>query len=580
MPVTGRECEEAIYSEAYIDYIVDYNINTEAFRQLFENVCVQYINSSEASIYEPYSGTDFLVNRRGYRALPKCYGILDNEALQETGILRLRRQPFFNLQGQGVLMAIIDTGINFRHPAFVREDNTTKIVAAWNQADRSGEPPEGIAYGTEYSSEDINNALQEESGNELTESILTGNNSGMGITGVNSLIIDSEHGTSIAAIAAGREVEEADFSGAAPLSELVVVKLKEAKQVYRDYYRISNNATVFQENDIMMAITYVLSIARRLRRPVVICIAIGTNQGDHNGQGPLSEYLNLITLNPGVYVCTAAGNETGRGHHFRSTALTFNEYQDVDIYVGGNSKGFTTELWGGAATLFAVSVKPPVGEFTGLIEARFNEKRSFNFLLNNTVMEISAEIIEGSSGDELLFFRFINPVEGLWTIRVYQKSSQPGIFDMWLPMENFLDSVTVFLSPDPDITICEPGNTTNVITFSGCSSTGKSLYVNSSRGFTRGGRVKPDITAPAIEVYTAVGLGGFGGVTGTSMAVGIGSGAVALIAEWSLRNTPVNNTTAKKYLIRGADREGLVVPDTSWGWGRLDVYSSFVSIGE
>ena len=578
MPITGSECEEAVYSEAYIDYIADYTINAETFRQMYDDICVQYINDSEAAIYERYSGEEFLINKRGYRAFPKCYGLLDNEALVESGILRLRRQPFFNLTGQGVLVAVIDTGIDFRHPAFVQPDNTTKIVAAWNQADRSGEPPEGIIYGTEYTREDINRALAADGNNGGNAGLQA--DSSFNAAGLDGLAYNSEHGTSIAGIAAGREVEEADFSGAAPLAELVIVKLKEAKQVFRNYYRISDNATAFQENDVMLAVTYVLNVARRLRRPIVICMGIGTNQGDHNGLGPLSDYLNLITLNPGVYVCTAAGNETGKGHHFRSNVLTFDEYQDVDIYVGGSSGGFTAELWGGTATLFAVAVKPPIGEFTGLIEARFNEKRSFNFLLSNTILEISAEIFEGSSGDELLFFRFINPAEGLWTIRVFQKSTQPGIFDMWLPMEDFLDGVTVFLSPDPDVTICEPGNTTNVITFAGSSVTGKSLYVNSSRGFTRSGRVKPDITAPAVGVYTAVQNGRFEGVTGTSMAAGIGSGAVALIAEWSLRNTIVSNATAKKYLIRGADREGLVVPDTSWGWGRLDLYSSFVSIGE
>ena len=89
-----------------------------------------------------------------------------------------------------------------------------------------------------------------------------------------------------------------------------------------------------------------------------------------------------------------------------------------------------------------------------------------------------------------------------------------------------------------------------------------------------------DITAPAVGVYTAAGFGGFGEVTGTSMAAGLGAGAVALIAEWGRRNIAINNTTAKNYLIRGADREGLVVPDKSWGWGRLDIYLSFVSIGE
>ena len=119
-----------------------------------------------------------------------------------------------------------------------------------------------------------------------------------------------------------------------------------------------------------------------------------------------------------------------------------------------------------------------------------------------------------------------------------------------------------------------------MITFGGSSVSGDSLYVNSSRGFTRNGRVKPDITAPAVNVYTANGFGGFTEMTGTSIAAGVGAGAVALIAEWGRRNIPVNNTTAKNYLIRGADKEGLAVPDKSWGWGRLDIYSSFVRLGE
>lgn len=565
MPITGRVCEEQIYSQDYIDYIVDYNADSEYFQRRFEDVCVQYVNELQAIVYEPFDTDRFLVSRMGYRALPKCYGLLDMQVLQETGILRLRRQPFLNLYGQNVLVAVIDNGIDFRHPAFVREDNTTKIVAAWNQEDRSGSPPEGIAYGTEYTVQDINEALR---------------NGPVSSDGIESLAEDSDHGTAIAAVAAGREVEEADFSGAAPLAELIVVKLKKAKQVYRDYYGINGNVEAYQENDILLAITYVLEVVKKQRKPMVLCLGIGTNQGDHNGTGPLAEYINLITYNPGLYVCAAAGNETGRAHHFRSRPLLYEESQDVEISVEGGVSGFTAELWGGAATMFAVAVRPPIGEYTGIIEARFGERRTLNFILNNTTLEVSSEIIEGSSGDELLFFRFINPAPGLWTIRVIQQSPQPGVFDMWLPMENFVGSSVVFLAPDPDITVCEPANASGVITFGGSSVSGDSLYVNSSRGFTRNGRVKPDITAPAVNVYTANGFGGFTEVTGTSIAAGVGAGAVALIAEWGRRNTPVNNTTAKNYLIRGADKEGLAVPDKSWGWGRLDIYSSFVRLGE
>ena len=97
MPITGRVCEENIYSQDYVDLIVDYNANSDYFNREFENVCVQYVNGLQAVVYEPYDTDRFLVARRGYRALPKCYGLLDMQALQETGILRLRRQPFFDL---------------------------------------------------------------------------------------------------------------------------------------------------------------------------------------------------------------------------------------------------------------------------------------------------------------------------------------------------------------------------------------------------------------------------------------------------------------------------------------------------
>jgi len=560
MPPESAKCESAVYSEDYVDYIIEYNPRRDNIKQDIERYCIQYINEVQAVLYVPEDNREFLVSNRGYSALPKCYGLLDTEVLQNTGIARLRRQPFFNLYGRGVLIAIIDTGIDYRHPAFVKADNTTKIVAAWNQNDRTGPKPEGISYGTEYSGEDINGAL---------------NN---GETGPESLIAGSEHGTGIAAIAAGMENEENGFSGMAPDAELVIVKLKEAKKIYKEYYRIPDDARIFQENDIMMGITYALGISKREGKPLVICLGTGTNQGDHNGTGQLSAYLNLLAVNPGIFVCVAAGNETAKAHHYRSGLLDYGEYEDVEMYVGSNSSGFTAEIWGNARSLFAIQIKPPAGDFSGLIDARFEENRTINFSLNDSLVEISVEIIERGSGDELIFIRFVNPNEGLWSVRVILQNEQPGIFDMWLPMDNMLSSETEFLEPSSDVSICEPGNTAGVITFGGSTVSGRSLYVNSSRGFTRSGSVKPDVTAPAVNVYTASVNNAYTEVTGTSIAAGIGAGSVALIAEWSVRNNPVNSIAAKKYLIRGADREGIEVPDKGWGWGRLDLYNSFTGI--
>ncbi len=559
------ECEEIIYSEKYVDLIID---NDKGILSELPGVsvsCLQQINSRQAVVYASAQQTGFSINNIGYRFLPKCYGFLNTDALEETGVLMLRRQPFINLYGQGVLVGIIDAGIDFRHEAFVREDNTSKIVAAWNQTDREGTPPEGFVYGSEYSREMINEAI------------------GVKESRIDSLIDDSGHGTAIAAAAAGRIIEEKDFSGAAPLAELVVVKLKQAKNIFRDFYRIDEDADAFQENDILLGIKYIMQVAREQNKPIVLCFGLGTNQGDHNGSGFLGEYMNSVAVTPGIYMCTAAGNEGGRAHHFGGRVLSQEESQDVEIFVDRQSQGFIMELWGRTPATFAVQIKPPIGVFSGIIEARFNERRSLEFILDNSVVNITSELVERGSGDELMFFRFINPARGLWIVRVIQTNETPSNFDIWLPMEQFNPAEAVFVEPDPNMTICEPGNAAAVITFAGSDVSGESLYINSSRGYTRNGRIKPDVTAPAAGVFTALPAGsvsGYGEVTGTSMASAIGGGIVALIAEWSLANQTTNSLSAKNLLIRGADRQGISVPDRSWGYGFVNIYQTFINIGE
>ena len=562
---TDAECEEIIYSEQYADLIID---NDKGILSELPDVtvsCIQQVNNRQAVVYASVLQSGFSINNIGYRFLPKCYGFLNTDALEETGVLMLRRQPFINLYGQGVLVGIIDAGIDFRHEAFIRENNTSKIVSAWNQTDRNGTPPEGFVYGSEYSREMINEAIST-GGNEL-----------------DSLIDSNGHGTAIAAAAAGRIIEDKDFSGVAPLAELVVVKLKQAKNIFKDFYRIEEDSDAFQENDILLGIKYIMQVARQQNKPIVLCFGLGTNQGDHNGSGFLGEYMNSLAVTPGIYMCTAAGNEGGRAHHFGGRVLSRDESQEVEIFVDRQSQGFIMELWGRTPATFAVQIKPPIGVFSGIIEARFNERRSLEFLLNNSIVNITSELVERGSGDELMFFRFINPAQGLWIIRVIQTSETPSNFDIWLPIEQFNPANAVFIEPDPNITICEPGNAAAVITFAGSNVAGDSLYINSSRGYARNGRIKPDITAPAAGVFTALPSGsvsGYGEVTGTSMACAIGGGAVALIAEWSLDNQTTNSLSAKNLLIRGADRQGISVPDRSWGYGFINIYQSFVNIGE
>ncbi len=464
-------------------------------------------------------------------------------------------------------------GIDYRSDAFVWQDGTTKIVEAWNQEDRNGAPPSGLAYGTRYTAADINEALR--------------NNAEYSY--IDKLIDENGHGTSMAAVAVGNANPEEDFSGIAPLAELVVVKLKQAKQFFRDYFEIKDSAVAFMESDVMLGVRYLIDVAKRLRRPLVICLGIGTNQGDHNGTGPFAEYLNSIATLSGIYVCTAAGNETGLQHHFRGTTLTKGTSQDVEILVKQDgttrsNKGFTAELWADAASFFSIRIKPPIGEFSGIADARSSQVRQFDFRLSASRAEVFSEIVEKSTGDQLVHIRIIDPAPGIWTIRVIQDSDSPGRYDMWLPMQDFLSTDISFIEADPDITICEPGNTQNIITFGASSVDGSRIYVNSSRGYTRNGRIKPDLTAPGEEIFTIVpgpeGRTRYEFRTGTSLASAIGGGILALFAEWSNPLSPTNSVAARQYLVRGADTEGLNVPNRSWGWGRVNIYNTFVEISE
>lgn len=549
-------CNEAVYSEEYTDLIIDYSMDEEPDLSELAGACLQIVGYRRAVVYVPGLSKEQLLRNLGYRFIPKCYGFLSMEALEETGVLALRRQPFINLYGKDVLIGIVDDGIDYNNEAFIWEDGRSKIVSAWNQTDRDGTPPNGFIYGSEYSNDEI--------------------------FGKESLIDKSGHGTAMAAAAAGRMIPDEEFSGVAPDAELVVVKLKEAKQYYRDFYRISEDATAFQENDILLGISYIIQKAEALARPVVIILGVGTNQGDHNGSGFLGEYINSLAVASGTYICTATGNEAANSHHARTSLLNKDEFQDVEINVEGPTIGFSMELWSGAPSVFSLQIKPPIGDFSGVIEARFDEIRQLKFLLNDTVIDIAAEIIERSTGDEFIFMRFTNPAEGIWTVRVINQSNVPGFVDMWLPIKEFIDTTVRFLNPDPDITICEPGNAANVITWAGSELATGGIYINSGRGFTKNGRVKPDLTAPAVSVYTALpasSIRRFGNITGTSMACALGGGMVALIAEWSLTNQSTNSLSAKNILIRGADTEGIIIPDRSFGYGKADIYESFIELG-
>ena len=210
-----------ITSNDYTDLIVELNQNPRIVEQ-FPEATVQIMNDWFAVVYLPVSQLSLqTISRYNYSSIPSAFGLTSEISLEASGIVRLRRIPVFNLLGQGVMVGIIDTGIDYTNPIFKRSDGTTKIAAIWDQTIESDRYPAGYLYGTEYLASDINEALNSPNPLEVVPST-----------------DENGHGTMLAGIAAGSEDRANDFSGVVPDSELVVVKLKYMKQALREFYII------------------------------------------------------------------------------------------------------------------------------------------------------------------------------------------------------------------------------------------------------------------------------------------------------------------------------------------------------
>lgn len=204
------------------------------------------------------------------------------------------------------------------------------------------------------------------------------------------------------------------------------------------------------------------------------------------------------------------------------------------------------------------------------------------------MIEVSYEPVEIASGGQLIFLRIQNPTPGIWGFQVYPRQISSGIFHIWLPISGFVEENTRFLNSNPDTTLVCPSNADGVITCAAYNDATGGLFIQSSRGYTRTGAIKPDLAAPGVEVYGAISSASesarqlFGRRTGTSISAALTAGAAALLVNWGLQSNPpryFTNREIKSLLIRGASRSSnLLYPNREWGYGTLNLYQIFQSL--
>lgn len=557
--------QERMMSEEYADLLIEYGGDESIFEQ-FPDSTVKIINFLYAVVHIPIKEFTFdFFKKWGYSIIPNCFGIISHSSTESTGVQRIRRVSNFNLRGQGVLIGIIDTGIDYLNPIFQYEDNTTRIVSIWDQSISSDRSPKNFEYGTEYTQEDINLALKSEQPLDIVQSM-----------------DDNGHGTMVAGIAAGNEVPESNFYGIATESELVVVKLKQAKSYLRDFFLIPEDAVCYSEVDILFGLYYLLEVANALRRPLVICIAIGTSKGGHDGRGILSNVLSLIGSNPGVGVVVAAGNEGNERRHYYGTIDRRRGSNSVEIMVSSKDKGLILELWGETPNIYSVDIISPSGEYVPRVPVSLSDVIEINFIFEKTKIYMFNEMVEAQTGDQVILFRIVEPSSGIWRINVFEKGDLNNGFHMWLPMDKFISEETFFLDSDTYTTILALGNAFVPITVTAYNDFDESLYLFASRGYTRTNAIKPDLAAPGVNVIGPAPGNGFMAYTGTSVAAAHTAGVTAMILEWahiSKAIPSISTTELKKLMLRGARRKpGIEYPNKEWGYGILDIYNVFNSL--
>ena len=559
-------CRDIILSQNYADFVVEYGGNVDVMINTYNPSCYEIINSNFAIIHKPLPESGQLdSDAYGYNMIPVVMGLMDTTSMEQSGILPVHYSPASGFRGNGVMVSIIDTGIDYTHPAFRFSNGSTRLLGLWDQTVESDKVPELFPYGTLYTSDDLNQALMTENPLDIVPSR------------------DEEgHGTFMAGIIAGSEDRENDFIGAAPEASIIAVKLKPAKKYLRDYYVLKEGSIAFQETDIFMAVQFSLAQAVKYQMPLVICLGMGNNLDSHEGTSSLSQYLNSVNNLTGVCVTVAAGNELGKAHHFSGFISGKDDSQNVELRVGEGERGFQLEIWGSLADVFSVEIVSPEGERIARSQSRLGESQRVRLLFEETEIYIADKSVGLTSGQFLMVLQFRNPTPGIWSLRVYGDRILNGRFDIWLPMEKFIEEETYFLSPDPEITLSSVATTSSLIVAANYNHYNDSLYIHSSRGYTASGFIKPDIAAPGVNVFGPLPGGRYGQMTGSSVSAAHAAGAAALLAEWGLLRVIIVNMDGndiRRLLIQGAVQKGSdEFPNRGWGYGAMNLKNTFETL--
>lgn len=464
--------------------------------------------------------------------------------------------PYLKVSGKDILVAVIDSGVDYLHKDLIDENNSSKILYLWDQDNNTKKPPEGMIFGSEFTREEINEAIKNNDSSLSSDPIGTG--------------------TMVCGIIAGQGNINKDYKGIAKDVDLVVVKLRQLKGVYFD------DKISYETTDFLAAITYVLNIAKKENKEMIINLTVG-NMASINIDASILQTYSWLKKS-GIILVSAAGNEGNTDIHYEGVITSSDKYVDVNIQNGDNKNLEIIVRGTGPDKLFLQLISPS-GDISHLIRYAPDDMiYRGRFYIEKTEYTVLNTFPWLKSGDQILRIELMDIKPGIWTLRLSPEFIIHGGFNVYLPNKSNIDPNTRFIDSTSDATITFIGLASITITVGAYSDKTNSLWIGSSKGNRIGSKIKPDIVAPGVDIISTFINNSYNTATGTGISSSIVCGSLALIMQYLKEESRVSKLSLftepiRTYLMIGASKQDIYkYPNTSQGYGLFDLKNTFKQI--
>ena len=552
-------------------YIIIYNIPVDRLEENLKNNNInRYIilNNTIVALYVDDSFNEDILDRidgitwwERSSVMSSLIELTNNLPNGETvrtaaGTEYIYKNPYISPTGKDIIIVIIDSGINYLHPDFIKSDNTTKIISIWDQESTLKPPPEGYLFGSEFTREEINEYIKR-------------NDSSLSVDNIGT-------GTIAAGIAAGLGRGNSSYDGVAVDAELVVIKLKSYKDTF------AKGKVNYEESDFLAGIKYALEVADRENKRMVINLTVGARSTSGIEVSILDSFEELD--GSGRIVVCGAGNEGNTDIHYSGNIQMADKSQDIIIQVGEQVNLDITLCPIGPDKIGAAIISPG-GEMSYVINYTpepFVYRGRLN--LEDTSYEMRYIYPWIKSGNEMLDITLKNIKPGIWTLRIFPEFIINGNYSVYLPNKNLISPQTRFTDSSSDATITLFGVIKKVITVGAYNDRTDSLWIGSSKGPVVKRQIKPDIVAPGVDIIGPYQNDAYNTATGTGVSSSVVAGIVAIMMSYIISQEEESRNLLfseplKTFLMLGATRKEIYTyPNMAQGYGILNLRNTLAAI--